>query len=177
MHGYGFHIEPGIQPPAKIDLPDFSKEKAESLQAAYESELMQHFGTSPSRHHIEWHEFKKYAIAKESGQPYLLLLHPSGPAHLISTIELWSIFHDQLDLDGNGTLDARELDTALRNASKHLSTLSSYPTVLHGSRYTTNVYNDQGIYDLPYFQTRLPIHHLCRVQGLSPSLTTDDFPG
>lgn len=30
--------------------------------------------------------------------------------------ELWSIFHNELDLDGNGRLDAAELGTALRKA-------------------------------------------------------------
>lgn len=41
--------------------------------------------------------FDKYAEAKEA--------------------ELWSIFHDELDLDGNGKLDAYELRTALAKAS------------------------------------------------------------
>jgi hypothetical protein len=30
--------------------------------------------------------------------------------------ELWQIFHDELDLDGNGHLDAQELQTALQRA-------------------------------------------------------------
>ena len=33
-----------------------------------------------------------------------------------SCTELWSIFHDELDLDGNGHLDADELSTALSKA-------------------------------------------------------------
>lgn len=33
-------------------------------------------------------------------------------------IELWSIFHDELDLDGNGHLDAQELTLALSKAGK-----------------------------------------------------------
>ena len=32
--------------------------------------------------------------------------------------ELWHIFHDELDLDGNGHLDAEELSTALGKAGK-----------------------------------------------------------
>jgi solute carrier family 25 (mitochondrial phosphate transporter), member 23/24/25/41 len=31
-------------------------------------------------------------------------------------LELWSIFHEQLDLDGNGHLEASELNTALSKA-------------------------------------------------------------
>ena len=32
--------------------------------------------------------------------------------------ELWTIFHDELDLDGNGHLDAHELKSALAKAGK-----------------------------------------------------------
>jgi hypothetical protein len=32
--------------------------------------------------------------------------------------ELWSIFHDELDLDGNGHLDALELSLALSKAGE-----------------------------------------------------------
>jgi hypothetical protein len=32
--------------------------------------------------------------------------------------ELWSIFHDELDLDGNGNLDANELAQALKKAGE-----------------------------------------------------------
>ena len=33
-------------------------------------------------------------------------------------LELWSIFHDELDLDGNGHLDAQELAVALSKAGR-----------------------------------------------------------
>ena len=35
---------------------------------------------------------------------------------LAIVIELWRIFHDELDLDGNGHLDADELASALQKA-------------------------------------------------------------
>ena len=31
-------------------------------------------------------------------------------------VELWHIFHDELDLDGNGHLDSHELELALQKA-------------------------------------------------------------
>ena len=33
-------------------------------------------------------------------------------------LELWSIFHDELDLDGNGHLDSEELALALGKAGE-----------------------------------------------------------
>lgn len=48
-------------------------------------------GSKPSR--ISWEEFQRYADAKEA--------------------ELWHIFHDDLDLDGNGHLDIQEFRSAL----------------------------------------------------------------
>ncbi|KAL4081688.1 mitochondrial carrier domain-containing protein [Scleroderma yunnanense] len=51
--------------------------------------------------HIRWADFRKYAEAKEA--------------------ELWTIFHDELDLDGNGHLDSEELRIALSKAGIQLS--------------------------------------------------------
>lgn len=34
--------------------------------------------------------------------------------------ELWNIFHNELDLDSNGHLDAEELTVALRKAGKRI---------------------------------------------------------
>ena len=36
--------------------------------------------------------------------------------NLLYHAELWHIFHDELDLDGNGHLDAEELSVALSKA-------------------------------------------------------------
>lgn len=38
------------------------------------------------------------------------------PFVTLSSVELWTIFHDELDLDGNGHLDSEELHTALSKA-------------------------------------------------------------
>ncbi|CAA7259826.1 unnamed protein product [Cyclocybe aegerita] len=87
------------------NVDQLTMEKAESLQAMYDSELLRHCttpGASGSRPpHIGWKEFKEYAAAKE--------------------VELWHIFHDELDLDGNGRLDAAELHAALNRAGVALS--------------------------------------------------------
>ncbi|KAK7470582.1 hypothetical protein VKT23_002006 [Stygiomarasmius scandens] len=74
---------------------------AEKLRAAYEDELLGRCGAQSSRKQIGWTEFKNYAEAKET--------------------ELWNIFHNELDLDGNGTLDSQELDSAFRKSGIVLS--------------------------------------------------------
>ena len=35
---------------------------------------------------------------------------------MFAIVELWRIFHDELDLDGNGHLEPHELELALRKA-------------------------------------------------------------
>ncbi|KAG6866467.1 hypothetical protein C0991_003985 [Blastosporella zonata] len=76
-------------------------EKLRAMYAAYDDELLGHCGARSSGAQpteIPWKLFKEYAEAKE--------------------VELWSIFHDELDLDGNGHLDAQELTLALNKASE-----------------------------------------------------------
>ncbi|KAF9268042.1 mitochondrial carrier [Marasmius fiardii PR-910] len=118
-HGYltGSHARTS----RKADL-----EGAEKLRLEYEHELLgrcvgssgsssSSSGTMSTHKYIEWKEFKAYAEAKE--------------------VELWGIFHDELDLDGNGRLDANELDMALRRSGIKLSqaTLSEFMTFLTSS--------------------------------------------
>jgi solute carrier family 25 phosphate transporter 23/24/25/41 len=71
----------------------FSAERAHSLQEQYFRELQAGHDT------ISWTQFKHYALQKEE--------------------ELWAIFHDELDLDGDGQLDAHELQTALAKAGSY----------------------------------------------------------
>ncbi|KAK0206675.1 mitochondrial carrier [Desarmillaria ectypa] len=96
------------EPSAKAlgKTPD-STEKAKKLRAAYEHELLGRVGG--------WKQFVEYAEAKE--------------------VELWTIFHDELDLDRNGHLEAEELESALRKAGITLSpnTLSEFMTYLTSS--------------------------------------------
>lgn len=91
-HDHDFHMN-------SSDIADTDKltqENAESLKMMYDNELLGHCGHSATLSQIGWKEFKEYAEAKE--------------------IELWSIFHDELDLDGNGQLDTQELTSALGKA-------------------------------------------------------------
>ncbi|KIK94699.1 hypothetical protein PAXRUDRAFT_11892 [Paxillus rubicundulus Ve08.2h10] len=79
-------------------------EKAQVMRTIYEDELLGRCGghiSSERPTHIRWPEFRSYAEAKEA--------------------ELWGVFHDELDLDGNGHLDSEELQIALRKAGINLS--------------------------------------------------------
>ncbi|KLO18028.1 mitochondrial carrier [Schizopora paradoxa] len=94
------------------------RDRAEKLARMYEDELMsrcQGTGDAGPSQAVTWTEFKNYAFAKES--------------------ELWRVFHDELDLDGNGHLDAEELSIALGKAGIKLtpSTLSDFMTFLTSS--------------------------------------------
>lgn len=100
------------------DTDELTVEKAESLKAIYNQELLGHCGqgsgVQPGR--IGWKEFKEYAQAKEVGELECCQVAKFFVIEL--AIELWSIFHDELDLDGNGHLDAQELTLALSKAGK-----------------------------------------------------------
>ncbi|KAJ7276469.1 mitochondrial carrier [Mycena haematopus] len=100
-------------------------EAAQRLITMYETELLRKCGghsssTSPMGG-LEWKEFKEYALAKET--------------------ELWGIFHDELDLDGNGHLDANELSMALTKVGITLSTakVSEFMTFLTASPHSHSI--------------------------------------
>ncbi|KAJ7590926.1 mitochondrial carrier [Mycena floridula] len=103
------------KPNRSLDGQVFTLEYAQQLKAAYENDLFSHFGNHSHPDHIGWTEFESYAEEKET--------------------ELWSVFHDELDLDGNGKLDERELDLALRKTGIILSptTLIEFMTFLTSS--------------------------------------------
>lgn len=80
-----------------------SPQRAEELRKIYVNELLlkcqMHAGPSSSSG-IDFQSFQSYAVQKEQ--------------------ELWEIFHNELDLDGNGQLDAEELRHALgKTGSSH----------------------------------------------------------
>ncbi|GBE79699.1 Calcium-binding mitochondrial carrier SAL1 [Sparassis crispa] len=90
-------------------------ESAKRLEEMYDDELLGRCGghTAGFLHrNISWRDFEKYADAKEA--------------------ELWHIFHDELDLDGNGHLDGEEVSLALTKAGISLSpsTLAEFMTFL-----------------------------------------------
>ncbi|KAG9017317.1 hypothetical protein FRB93_007431 [Tulasnella sp. JGI-2019a] len=96
-----------IEYPKPTNVDCMTKEGAESLREMYREELMDRS--------IDWHGFLQYVDHKET--------------------ELWHIFHNQLDLDGNGHVDSTELRTALNEAGIHLSPaqLSEFMTYLTSS--------------------------------------------
>ncbi|TRM67766.1 mitochondrial carrier domain-containing protein [Schizophyllum amplum] len=89
------HDAPDGQP---VDEQSWTPERAQRLKSKYDAELYRRCGG-----HIGWRAFKEYAESKEE--------------------ELWAVFHEQLDLDGNGHLDAAELNYALRKAGIKLDPL------------------------------------------------------
>ncbi|KAG6811318.1 hypothetical protein H0H92_008030 [Tricholoma furcatifolium] len=112
-------IEHGGENGSKLGAQEVTPAQAEKLRAmyaAYDDELYGHCGvrsSSTQSGEIPWKQFKEYAEAKE----------------------LWSIFHDELDLDGNGQLDAQELNLALVKAGINLSPkmLSEFMSTLTAS--------------------------------------------
>lgn len=80
--------------------------------------------------------------------------------------ELWNIFHNELDLDSNGHLDAEELTVALRKAGERI-----LPPFVGGALFSirrcgrgTSVSVDTvRLYDLPHRISPLPLNKLPRV--------------
>ncbi|KAJ6598997.1 mitochondrial carrier [Mycena vulgaris] len=112
-------------PEAPGDNAGLTPEAAQRLITMYEKELLRKCGghsssTSPMGG-IGWKEFREYAEAKET--------------------ELWQIFHNELDLDGNGHLDAQELSLALTKVGITLSTakLSEFMTFLTASPHSHSI--------------------------------------
>ncbi|KAI0347249.1 mitochondrial carrier [Trametopsis cervina] len=105
----------------KVSVDDdhsLTKENAKRLEDMYHDELLLRFRGHTAgflNRDITWREFAEYADAKEA--------------------ELWHIFHDELDLDGNGHLEADELYIALQKAGITLeaSTLTEFMTFLTSS--------------------------------------------
>ncbi|KAF9534261.1 mitochondrial carrier [Crepidotus variabilis] len=100
-----FLHEPHNRLRGQHDGGHLTQESAEVLQKMYDSELLDlvatHSSGSQSSPHVGWKEFKEFAEKKET--------------------ELWHIFHDELDLDGNGQLDHSELRSALSKAGVAVS--------------------------------------------------------
>ncbi|KXN89640.1 Calcium-binding mitochondrial carrier SAL1 [Leucoagaricus sp. SymC.cos] len=107
--------------PKPLGPDGLTYEKAETIRAMYDDELLVHCKGSKDRgaQRIGWEEFKEYAKAKE--------------------VELWNIFH-VLDSDRNGQLDADELRSALRKSgiqvspeafSEFMSSLATSPRSRH----------------------------------------------
>jgi solute carrier family 25 phosphate transporter 23/24/25/41 len=100
--------------PAPV-APGLSPQDAAELERKYADELHGccHGALAPFHARIRWKEFRAYAEAKEAGAS---TSHPGMRDVVDVMAELWHIFHDELDLDGNGHIDAHEFETALKRA-------------------------------------------------------------
>ncbi|VDC07322.1 unnamed protein product [Peniophora sp. CBMAI 1063] len=97
-----------------------TREEARKMREAYVRELLAscrngHRSKGSAPNTIGWEDFRDYALEKEE--------------------ELWHIFHDELDGDGNGRLEAHEVASALSRAGIELTpaTLSEFMTYLTAS--------------------------------------------
>ncbi|EJU05998.1 mitochondrial carrier [Dacryopinax primogenitus] len=98
-----------------------TKERAQRLRDLYESELARECNGHQWLFQgavVDWEGFLKYAESKEE--------------------ELWKVFHNDLDLDGNGMLDATELQHALTSAGIELDskTLADFMAFLTSSTHS-----------------------------------------
>lgn len=82
-------------------------------------------------------------------------------------VELWHMFHDELDLDGNGRLDADELLRALDMAGMSISLHQiKYPLQDHVYRYPAVAVYASRVHNIPLVLTSFTCHQFPGVQGL-----------
>ncbi|CAE6405214.1 unnamed protein product [Rhizoctonia solani] len=117
-----------VMPVALAHVDDLTPERATQLRKMYDDELLGRCrhptsvrDADPHALEVDWGGFIAYANAKEA--------------------ELWSIFHDELDLDGNGHLDAGELHAALSKAGLELdpATLADFMAALADSPHSRRI--------------------------------------
>ena len=102
----------------------FEQEKMQLFKIMYDRELLLlcKIPAAGSREPcIGWKEFKMYAEVKEAGSSSSAKQEACSLTLQIYYPELWYIFHDKLDLDGNGHLDCKKLYSALSKAGMGLS--------------------------------------------------------
>ncbi|CAE6485310.1 unnamed protein product [Rhizoctonia solani] len=117
-----------VMPVALTHVDDLTPERATQLRKMYDDELLGRCRSptsvrdgDPHALEVDWNGFRAYANAKEA--------------------ELWTIFHDELDLDGNGHLDVGELNTALSKAGLELdpATLADFMAALADSPHSRRI--------------------------------------
>ncbi|KAJ3995442.1 hypothetical protein F5050DRAFT_1827510, partial [Lentinula boryana] len=79
---------------------EITADKVEQLRAAYKAELFGSCGTQSSKKQIGWTEFKSYALAKEVSA--CMYIWDLWYIRAQVFIELWNIFHNELDINQNG---------------------------------------------------------------------------
>ncbi|KDN48111.1 hypothetical protein RSAG8_03127, partial [Rhizoctonia solani AG-8 WAC10335] len=117
-----------VMPVALTHVDDLTPERATQLRKMYDDELLGRCRNPASVRdgdshalQVDWNGFRAYANSKEA--------------------ELWTIFHDELDLDGNGHLDAGELNAALSKAGLELdpATLADFMAALADSPHSRRI--------------------------------------
>ncbi|CAE7187376.1 unnamed protein product [Rhizoctonia solani] len=117
-----------VMPVALTHVDDLTPERATQIRKMYDDELLGRCRNPSSVRdgdlhalEVDWNGFRAYADAKEA--------------------ELWTIFHDELDLDGNGHLDAGELNAALSKAGLELdpATLADFMAALADSPHSRRI--------------------------------------
>ncbi|KAL5637076.1 hypothetical protein ACGC1H_000897 [Rhizoctonia solani] len=117
-----------VMPVALTHVDNLTPERATQLRKMYDDELLGRCRNptsmrdgDPHALEVDWNGFRAYANAKEA--------------------ELWTIFHDELDLDGNGHLDAGELNAALSKAGLELdsATLADFMAALADSPHSRRI--------------------------------------
>ena len=94
-------------------------------------------------------------------------------------LELWSIFHDELDLDGNGHLDAEELAVALSKAGKTNRFLRGFPS--RSFRNNPFAVHPGRLHDISDLVTTFTFDQLSGIQGFliivaSKGIDSGDIP-
>jgi hypothetical protein len=82
--------------------------------------------------------------------------------------ELWRIFHDELDLDGNGHLDSRELELALEHAGTSSYVVFSAKTNPIIRYHITSIYPCR-LHDLSLKVASFTCYQLHGISGLPSS--------
>lgn len=134
-----------VVPLAFTHVDELTPEHAAQLKKVYHAELLGRCRDPSSVREgsqaleVDWKGFRAYANAKEAGMfsyPHSLYLPSETRVE-----ELWSIFHDELDLDGNGHLDAKELNAALTKAGLELdqATLADFMAALADSPHSRRI--------------------------------------
>lgn len=93
---------------------------------------------------------------------------------LTNPVELWRVFHDELDLDGNGHLDAEELSIALGKAGEWSKVLPS-TNILTRCRHKADTIDVIRFHDLPNLISALPCHQLPGISRLSSLTATESI--
>jgi len=132
-------------------------EFANHLWAMYQEELVDNC-SSGNTSGISFKDFMAYADRKEAGESLFVYTIDLELMELYFPTELWHIFHDELDLDNNGHLDAEELAEALGKAGAHFVYITPLAMNLYSFKLGINL-NSSTLSEFMTFLTSSPHSH------------------